>query len=87
MTIREIGRAEFDRYGIARAPMAAVMYEEKRWFETDDGALGLVSRDKTDGDWQWMVLKKEDGSYRAVTFDASIETEQGAIDALFAALG
>lgn len=84
MAIRQISEQEFYENNIQKNPMAFVLGEEKKWFvDSDKNLLGIVILDKIDKDWSYVILgKDEDGQFRAVDVNASIQSNDYATDAL-----
>ena len=84
MAIRQISEQEFYENNIQKNPMAFVLGEEKKWFvDSDKNLLGIVILDKIDKDWSYVILgKDEDGQFRAVDVNSSIQSNDYATDAL-----
>lgn len=86
MAVRGISRSQFDRFKPTRIPMAVI--EERAWFvDTTKNFLGILTLDKTDNDWGYVIqARDQNGSFRAIDHEISIESEDAARDALMAAM-
>ncbi len=74
MSINTIPRAEFDRFKPLRHPEAESVFEETEWFADEQGVvLGVLARDRADGDWAYAVLGRDErGVFRAFENEVSI---------------
>lgn len=61
-------------------PMFHFFVDEREWYSDDAGStLGVVFRDREDGDWGYVVLKPDEkGEFRCVKVESSIGTIQAA---------
>jgi len=70
----EINRKRFDALaGYTRLPPIVLIIQEAGWFSTDDERLlGLVTWDRIDYDYGWIVLGRDQrGRFRAIDQDIS----------------
>jgi hypothetical protein len=74
VSINTIPRAEFDRFKPLRHPEAESVFEETEWFADEQGVvLGVLARDRADGDWAYAVLGRDErGVFRAFENEVSI---------------
>jgi len=57
MDIRPVSQQTLNRHPIYRGAFGAALWEERAWFAAvDDRVLGIVSYDKLDHDWNYVVL-------------------------------
>ncbi len=77
MAIKRITKVEFDRFDPARNPMMVKLATEMSWFsDTAGNVIGTVMLDKTDGDWNWVALGRDErGAFRAVEVQASLANQ------------
>ncbi|WP_425665443.1 hypothetical protein [Sinorhizobium fredii] len=83
--MREISKARFNAIGgYARHPRAHVIGEELTFFEDEGGALlGLLVRDRSDGDYAGMAFGRDKRlRFRWTAMTGWLETPKAAIDAL-----
>ena len=76
--MKPIDRRRFDALaGYIRMPIIALLIQELAWYEEEGEALlGLVSLDRTDGDYVAHVLARDAKKrFRAVTLNHSMETQ------------
>ena len=80
MAIESISVQEFEALGPARGPMAKAIGEEVKWFgDTARNLLGVVIRDRTDNDWGYVVLRRDEReTFRAVELETSLVSEEDA---------
>lgn len=78
----------FNSYKPMRDPMIADIAEEVSWFrDSEESVIGVVLRDKTDDDWVFVALGRDErGRFRAIELAASIPTREEAESALKAVL-
>jgi len=76
MSIIQISKKEFDSKNPARVGTAQIISTEKSWFaDNNKNIIGTVILDHTDNDWTYIVLARhEDGLYRCIDVDSSIES-------------
>ena len=86
MAIKRVAKTEFDKCNPARHPIMAKLTTEESWFKDDSGyVIGTVLLDKTDNDWSWVALGRDErGSFRAVEMNASLIDQDTAEKALLA---
>jgi HJR/Mrr/RecB family endonuclease len=73
MAIVPISKDDFDRRSPVRTPLVQMLAIEKSWFaDSDRNMIGAVIFDKTDKDWNYVVLAlHEDGNYRWIDGNSS----------------
>ena len=88
MNINTISRAEFDRFKPLRHFQAEVVFEETEWFADKDGiVIGVLARDRADGDWAYAVLGRDErGVFRAFENDVSLIRREDARHQLIRAM-
>lgn len=81
-----ISRARFDLLTTGTRHPGAVMVEELSWWSCEDETLiGMIVRDRTDGDYSWMVLARDKiGRFRAASHEVSLTSTDAAESRLFA---
>jgi hypothetical protein len=90
--IHEWRRVDCRKYPIARGHQATTetLYEELEWYAAGGEPprlLGLVLRDRVDGDYSWVVFTRGANlQYRAIALAASIFTQESAVNALRVAM-
>jgi hypothetical protein len=74
MAIMQIEKSEFDKFKPARNPMLAAISVEECWYRDSAGnVIGVVIFDKTDRDWTWVALGRDErGNFRAIEVTSSI---------------
>ena len=84
MKIVEISKGEFDVYEPHRDPIPSLIIEERKWFATDDRVLlGVLTFDKPDSDWGYIVLGRDEHErFRAIHCAVSMVSESDAEQAL-----
>lgn len=85
----EISQKRFDALaGYTRLPAIILIIQEASWYSTEDERLlGLVTWDKIDYDYGWLVLGRDRrGRFRAIDQDVSRPSFEDAQSALEAAL-
>lgn len=83
MAIRQISQEEFQNYNFEN--YTTFVAKEKSWY-ADDGAniIATILLDNFDKDWSYVILgKDEDGKYRAIEVEVSIEEVNDAIKNLY----
>lgn len=80
MNINIISEDKFYSYNIIKNPMGSVLGSEIKWFEqTENNLLATIIKDKIDNDWAYVLMaKQENGEYRAIEVEASIESKETA---------
>jgi len=80
MSFIEISREEFDSFKIARMGI----FPEHAWFRsTEIDIVGVIVKDPIDNDWSYALLsKEEDGVYRYLNGEISLENQHDAITLL-----
>lgn len=78
MPVKEITEDKFYSYNVLKHPMATMIGEEIKWFEDkENNLLGTLIRDKIDKDWSYVLMAlEEDGNYRAIEVNASLDSEE-----------
>lgn len=84
MAIIPITKEEFDERNPARTEFVTMIAAEKSWFaDTDRNVIGAVLFDRSDKDWNYVVLAlHEDEAYRWIAGDSCIEKQDEAEAAL-----
>lgn len=74
--------------GYARDPNTIIVFEEIEWHATaDERLLGIVTRDRFDHDFGWIVLGRDERfRFRAINVNASLATSEEARYELYAKL-
>ncbi len=87
--ITQITAEQFLAAVSARNPAAGVIYDELEFYSAADGwYLGVLIRDRTDGDFSYVVLAPDPaGSPRAIEFSDSIPSVDAARRSLLAEMG
>lgn len=82
--ITKISEDEFYEYNVIREPLVDLFATEKSWYKDDeDSVLGLVLMDKTDKDWGYVILgRNENDEYRAIKTMVSYDTKEEAQEIL-----
>jgi hypothetical protein len=58
MAIKSLTLQEFNAYQVFRGPLVGMLWEERAWFCTpNDRILGVISWDRVDHDWNFVVLQ------------------------------
>ena len=86
---KPLSRAWFDLYTLGtRNSLARLMAEELSWWSNQqENVLGLVFRDRTDNDFGWNILARDEvGRFRWVTGNVSIPSIPRAREALWEAV-
>lgn len=82
--VRRISRAEYLSHKTVRGPVMAPAME-KAWFADDNGRIGTVFLDMSDGDWNFAVLAPDaEGFYRWMAGNGGMDTQEEAEQALAA---
>ena len=79
-----MSKARFSALTYARHPFAFLVAEEVEWFsDPDERVLGVLLRDRTDNDWNYVLLGRDErGLFRYIKGDGSIEGRTDARNAL-----
>src|SRR3954451_10992580 len=79
-----IDQAEFDRLvGDLRLCNTKLMYDELSWLATGDRAVvGLVIRDRHDGDFGWVTFIRSGGGYETDDVGHSLPSAAAALNAV-----
>ena len=85
MPIKSISQKEFYKRNVQKLEGASMFGDEVEWFEEEENnLLGLIINDKIDKDWVYIILaEEENGEFRAVEVEASIESKVAAESELF----
>lgn len=84
MAVERILKEKFNSYNHYKSPLASLFGIERSWFADDENNLiGIVLEDRIDKDWAFVVLAlHEDGLYRAISVNSSLESMEIAEDKL-----
>jgi len=83
MSIRPISQADFDQIAQHRNPFLMLMAEEKAWYaSTNREVVGVIVFDKTDSDWNFVILGPHADGYRAVDWEGNFESKRKAEERL-----
>lgn len=84
MAIKYITEQQFQRYNFNSNP--TFVAKEKSWYADDEvNIIATIVQDNFDKDWGYVILgKEEDGEYRAIDLEVSIESSVAAGSMLFA---
>jgi HJR/Mrr/RecB family endonuclease len=82
--INELTENDFDKFDIDKNPIVSFFATEQKWFSNDDDSLlGIILLDKTDSDWNYVILSKdEDQRYRAIETKVSFASIEKAEESL-----
>lgn len=88
MAIVSISLEEFDSFNPARTDLTAIFISEKEWFaDSKRNIIGTLTLDHTDKDWGFAILARhEDGLYRWIDGEVSIESRDKAEKAIVSAM-
>lgn len=88
MAVIRLSKARFDALTYMRHPFAFVVAEEVEWFsDTDERVLGVLLRDRTDNDWNFNLLGRDErGLFRYIEGKSSYDSRTVARDGLIACL-
>jgi hypothetical protein len=88
MAIQRLTKQQFDDLHPVRHPLLALAGEEKAWFVlTETGLLGTIVLDRSDKDWNFVVLsRQEDGQYQCTDTGVSFPTQADAEQSLMTAM-
>lgn len=80
MAIISITQSEFDAFKPSRSPLIASITEEVEWYaDSARTIIGAVSYDKTDSDWSYVILGRDERrSFRAIQAQSAIEDRETA---------
>lgn len=76
-----ISRRRFEALaGYTRHPITAILCEELEWYSSaDERVIGVLLRDRTDGDFSWVVLGRDRlKRFRALDLKVSLQTDASA---------
>jgi hypothetical protein len=84
LMVEFIDKSEFDGIvGHLRSRGADRMYDEVSWLATiDRKVLGLVIRDRYDGDFGWVLFLRHGATYETVDVDHNLPTAAAALGAV-----
>ena len=88
MAIIPISLEEFNFYYSSRNEIISTFISEKQWFtDSKRNIIGTITLDKLDNDWGYAILAKhEDGLYRGISVETSIESYEKAEKAIITAM-
>jgi len=71
--IKTISKPRFDVLTLSKHPMATIMAEEVEWYaDVNENVLGSVIRDRTDNDWNYVILGRDErGLFRWINGNVS----------------
>lgn len=74
MAPKAISQARFEALTLSKFPTVKFFVEEREWFaDQDENVLGVLTLDKHDNDWGYVVLGRDERAlFRAVETDVSI---------------
>jgi hypothetical protein len=74
MAPKKISKARFDALAFSRRPTTKFFVDEKEWYaDQDENVLGVVTWDKLDHDWGYVVLGRDERSlFCAIEVDVSL---------------
>ena len=87
--VRPLSKLRFEALAAyTRHPNTVVGFEELEWYATaDERVVGMLTRDRIDNDFGWIVLGRDERlRFRAIDVDSSFGTPDEARDNLFARL-
>lgn len=84
MAFKEISQDKFDSYNFTKEGALIGIATEKYWYANDEAnIIGTVLLDNIDNDWSYVIMALEDdGEYRFIDGNVSIETNEEAIEKL-----
>jgi hypothetical protein len=57
MAAKAITKARFEALAFSRQPAIKSIVDEREWYsDQDENVLGVITRDKIDHDWGYLVL-------------------------------
>ncbi|BFU93918.1 MAG: hypothetical protein NTNFB02_06400 [Nitrospira sp.] len=73
MAAKTISKARFDALTFSKSPGVEFFVEEKEWYaDQDKNVLGVLTWDKHDHDWGWVILGRDERAlFRAIDQDVS----------------
>ena len=76
--VKAISKQHFDALCHCRTPMTSVIGREVEWWAgPEERVLGVVAFDKTDEDWFWILLGRDERSvFRCIELNCSIHTQE-----------
>lgn len=76
MAIKSISQARFDALCFSRRPGTKFIGEEREWYaDENENVLGAVTLDKTDQDWLYVVLGRDEvARFRAIDQEINYQT-------------
>ncbi len=78
---KRLSRARFDLFAIGtrQSPTELVAEELSYWSDLDENVIGVMFRDRVDGDFNWALMVRDRlGRFRGVHFDVSITSRRRA---------
>lgn len=88
IAVRAVSRAEFQEGSGVSAALVDLVFEEDGWFADDTRSFyGLVARDRTDGDWAYMVFARDEHfRFKPHIWEVGVATREQACMELQAAI-
>src|SRR5437870_2600001 len=73
MAAKAISRARFEALAFSRVPTIKLIIEEREWYaDQDENVLGIITWDKIDHDWGYVVLGRDERAlFRAIETNVS----------------
>lgn len=73
MAAKAISKARFEALTFSKSPAVEFFIEEREWFaDQDDNVLGVLTWDKQDHDWGYVILGRDERAlFRAIDQDVS----------------
>jgi hypothetical protein len=84
--LKNLSRTRFEALaGYIRRPEIVLYIEEIEWYATpDERLLGMLARDRIDGDFSWVILGRDEGlRFRAIDVNSSLTSPNDARQQLF----
>jgi len=74
MAAKPVSKARFEALAFTRRPTAKFLIEEREWYaDQDENVLGIITWDKHDHDWGYVVLGRDERAlFRAIETDVSL---------------
>jgi hypothetical protein len=80
MAINRINKSQFDEFNPPRSETIQQLTEERAWFaDSSNNVAGTVLLDKTDEDWSYVVLGRDErGDFRCIDMKVSLPIQADA---------
>ncbi len=88
MASKTLTKPRFEALAFSRLPTIKSIIDEREWYsDQDENVLGVVTWDKIDHDWGYLVLGRDKRDlFRAIEVEVSLQDAETARDRLFARL-